>query len=523
MKIALVNFDIDKYLSELGIKLSREFDVKFFCGHQKPKKGSGLDNSEFIDSTCLYHLEDIEKSFIGYDLEKISSLENIDYEYYSNAYLMFSRIYDRISPVPKSNTYTQNFYWKLIKTFESILEKKRLDAIIFDCTPHQPWDFAFYTVAKKLKIKTLILYRTEIVQKNLILESYNFENYNFNFDYGVKPDLEFEKIFKNNLSFLSGLNKIHRSQDITDGLEIRQYQNSNFFMILIKKYPILKFVDFLVGLFKLIEIRYIFQAFYQKLPLQEVGATERSVPNSTIAGMKSVSRFQYFFIKLNTIKKNLLIKKINSNFNNNIDIKKIEYIFYGLPYHPERTSTPEAGNVQNPFHAIKMLSEVLPENFKIIVKEHPRQLYKDVRGINYREKNFYNEISKIKKVMFVNASHNYEELIENSKMTATTNGSAIGDGLKKGKPSICFGNTWLSGCKSVKFVKSVAECKQAFQELIKQNKEKVQTNFREYIYENRNYFVSAAICQRDRERFKVDSREKNLDDLFLCIKKRIQN
>ena len=128
-----------------------------------------------------------------------------------------------------------------------------------------------------------------------------------------------------------------------------------------------------------------------------------------------------------------------------------------LSFNPERTSTPEAGNMQNPFHAIKILSEVLPEHFKIIVKEHPRQLYKDVRSINYREKNFYNEILKIKKVMFVNASHNYEELIENSKMTATTNGSATGGGLIKGKPSICFGNTWLSGCKSVKFVKSVAD------------------------------------------------------------------
>ena len=212
----------------------------------------------------MYHLEDIEKAFTGYDLEKISSLENIDYEYYSNAYLIFSRIYDRISPIPKSNTYTQNFYWKLIKTFESILGNKGLDTIIFNSTPHQPWDFAFYTVAKKIKIKTLILYRTDMINKNLILESYNFENYNFNFDYGTKPDLEFEKILKNNSSFLSGFNKIDRSQDIVDGLQIRQYRNSNSFMILIKKYPSLKFVDFLVGLFKLLEIRYIFQAFYQK-------------------------------------------------------------------------------------------------------------------------------------------------------------------------------------------------------------------------------------------------------------------
>ena len=59
--------------------------------------------------------------------------------------------------------------------------------------------------------------------------------------------------------------------------------------------------------------------------------------------------------------------------------------------------------------------------------------------------------------------------------------------------------------------------------LIKQNKEKVQTNFREYIYENRNYFVSAAICDSDIERFEPVNKEKNLDDLFLCIKKRIQD
>ena len=122
---------------------------------------------------------------------------------------------------------------------------------------------------------------------------------------------------------------------------------------------------------------------------------------------------------------------------------------------PEATTRPLGGKYANQLIAIKMLSSVLPENWKIYVKEHPNQKM-IFRGID-----FYKELSEIKHVNILKTNISTFELINGCEAVSTITGVAGWESVVLGKNCLLFGNTLFDKCPGVLKINTFEDCKKS--------------------------------------------------------------
>lgn len=135
------------------------------------------------------------------------------------------------------------------------------------------------------------------------------------------------------------------------------------------------------------------------------------------------------------------IEKIKSYIeykNLSMEIHGIRYVSFFLHYQPERTSIPEGYGFGVQLAAILALQQSLPKDTYLIVKEHP-STYTYNFSTKYRNRNFYQLISSIDRVIMSSISVDPYSIIDNSIATASITGTVIGEAFVRGKPCIAFG------------------------------------------------------------------------------------
>ena len=140
------------------------------------------------------------------------------------------------------------------------------------------------------------------------------------------------------------------------------------------------------------------------------------------------------------------------------------FIYFSMHYQPERTSQPEALMFDDHLVAIDLVARALPVGWRILVKEHPRQLglYPAVlRRRHARQPLDYSQIAELPNVALVPIEVPASELIAACRLTATLTGTAGWEGLVAGKPALIFGPAWYSRCHSVQIVRSVEDAVRA--------------------------------------------------------------
>jgi capsule polysaccharide export protein KpsC/LpsZ len=114
---------------------------------------------------------------------------------------------------------------------------------------------------------------------------------------------------------------------------------------------------------------------------------------------------------------------------------------------------------------IDMLSKLVPEGWKIYVKEHPSQ-FKDYQAAERAKPiQFYNMITSMPKVEFVPLTYTSFELIDNAQASATVSGTVGWESVVRGKPTLLFGHSWYQDCKGVFVTHTVEDCKNAIQKI----------------------------------------------------------
>lgn len=122
--------------------------------------------------------------------------------------------------------------------------------------------------------------------------------------------------------------------------------------------------------------------------------------------------------------KKALIKPIN------LDEK---FIYFALHLQPEKTTSSWGGKYVDQVLAIEHLSEIIPNDVKIYVKENPKQ------GYFMRGKYFYERIKRIKNVVLVPPDTSTYDLIENSLFVSTITGTVGWEAISGGKNVLVFG------------------------------------------------------------------------------------
>ena len=141
---------------------------------------------------------------------------------------------------------------------------------------------------------------------------------------------------------------------------------------------------------------------------------------------------------------NKIIIKYFINFSENIDIKNEKFIIFPLHVSPEGSTFTISPLFLNETFIIELISNCLPVDFKLVLKEHPGM-------IGQRALSFYKKIQKLPNVIFLHPFSKYKinELIENSSAVVTISGTSGMEALMLNRPAIVFAKTFysfLDGC-----------------------------------------------------------------------------
>ena len=397
-KIFLINFS-DSFLIEVAKILNNTNKIYLYASTKNEKKFD----------TFYKHLNPNDLNFDSLkDDENLLNNKIIDeYQEIEKFFFLFC---DRVLTTTLSFRKKKEYYLNLLNFWIEFFKKnKDLKLIIYESHPHMPQDIFPYYISKKMGIDCYILKSTSI--ENSILFDRNLTSepnyYEFN-------DIYSSENFKENFNQPTSKEMFSKKINNTKHLDIM----NNFFyylfsrMRLIRNFKILykrNKANYHNGSF----LRYLFLIFYREVE-------------------KTYFRF---FLKRQPFP----------------DLKR-NYFYFSLHYQPERSTDPQAANYTFQLLVLKILDRVIPKDYIVYVKEHPRQYadnFPDVRKIHFRDKKFYQDIKKLKNIELINFNSNTFELLKNSKLNISCTGSNVWEGLTKyHTPGIHFGSTWLNLCKS---------------------------------------------------------------------------
>ena len=113
-----------------------------------------------------------------------------------------------------------------------------------------------------------------------------------------------------------------------------------------------------------------------------------------------------------------------------------KFVYFPLHLQPELTTQSLGGIFVDQILAIECLRALLPDEWKIVVKENPKQTAYS------RGRLFFHRLSKIPGVVYVGKTLNTFDLLEKSEFCATITGTAGFEALTFGKKVLVFGQAF---------------------------------------------------------------------------------
>ena len=167
--------------------------------------------------------------------------------------------------------------------------------------------------------------------------------------------------------------------------------------------------------------------------------------------------------KMGRFKRKRLLDQYN-RLAQNVDLR-IPYVFVALQCEPERQTCPAGDVFGNQYLMVDMLSKLVPENWKIYVKEHVSQFKVYQAAERSKPIEFYSLIASMPKVELVPLTYTSFELIDSAKASATVSGTVGWESVVRGKPTLLFGYSWYRDCEGVFVTHTVEDCKEAIEKI----------------------------------------------------------
>ncbi len=440
-KILLFNFT-DKFLLKISRELSKKFDV-FLSGNIE----------ENLDYSKSYNTYISDKKFRFSNISKLNKSNVILTNEYLSKFIelenTFYRLIDRVAITPLTTIQKRNFYLEILKYWKFFFEKNKIEKVIYESHPHTYFEIVPFFLAKHLQINTYIMKLTSI-------PNYTVLDTNLHQSGGY---INLEDRFDENYNYIKNI----LSSGLTYGKDKRAKNLNEIKHVDPLNRPLKYFSSRIFSIFKL-------YAIIKK--------------KNNLAYNLNFFEFVIELIKRD-YQKTVLRRYIKKN-SKNPDLEK-KFIYFALHYQPERSTDPQSGYYSDQLIALSILNNVIPEDYIIYVKEHPRQLndnFPDIRKKHFRNIKFYQEILKLSKVRLVDLHFPSEKLIEKTKLNCSCTGTNIWEGLYKyKKPGLSFGHSWLSSCLSTPSVleKNENEIKEIIVSLLNKTVDEINNNYEDFL------------------------------------------
>lgn len=325
-------------------------------------------------------------------------------------------------------------YVRHVMFWNDILDRYDIGLCFFAITPHTPWEYVIYSLAKVKGIPTLIEEGCNIHGLSRIGTS--VENLGAN------------------------TNAVIRDKEVYD------YSDCSFSPEVSKFYNNIKDS----GLVVKTSVRDDKSRFVKKWVRDLFIKPSRLRPGDFVTAMKYVYRKkpdkakQHISRKINNTKR--LRQKINSgkgvryydSFAAEPDYDE-KYVYYAFHYEPEGNTLPAGGVFNDQFLAVKMLADALDGyGIKLYVKENWLQLS--------RRKYYYDRLKATPNIRLINTEADMAELIRHAVAVSSITGTCLYEAIIHHVPAMGFTVRDMEYAPGFYFVKDTEDIKQAIDDII---------------------------------------------------------
>ena len=357
----------------------------------------------------------------------------------------------------------ERLYLLFLDYWLNLVAQLKPSFIIFSTTPHSIAEYVLYSVAKKQGIPVIMFMQLVAIERVIYYYDYKQISESYLTDYQKLRSINQEVSLPDDLQeYLNRYNGDSYRDAMPAYLRDRldQSQSSKKVMplkILLQK--ILKFQTYFNGFQRLRQK--LFNVLtklshpvkgphnYLKMPYEPMERHEGLTPQQWHAYKAQAAKYKAELLN----NYNLHCGEFNSE-------KK--YIYMPLHFQPERTTCPEGARYSNQLMMLRVLSQSIPDDWVIYVKENPSQLLTRVaHGERGRYAYYYDDLANINKVTIVSLTTDTFQLIDNSQAVATLTGTSGWEAILRGKRALCFGYTWYTECAGAIKVTDLHSCRQA--------------------------------------------------------------
>lgn len=278
-----------------------------------------------------------------------------------------------------------------IDYFYTLVTKNSIELIIFESIPHEGADYVLYKIGNILNIRIITFNQALFKERFFCLNS--IEDYGSFNDFsgdGTWAPADIEKKYEKNIFYMYGMH--------------------------LNRKPRLPF---------------IFKKIY---------------------ALRNFLLFLLYFLSCRLTKANEYLHRylLELNFLTNLSqsnaklrsCERSKYVYFALHLQPEMTTSVIGSIYNDQILAIKKISEIIPSDWIIVVKENPKQDY------FMRSNIFFERLALISKVRYVKNVSTYD-LMSECEFVATVSGTVGWEAISGGKKVLVFGSTWYQNAPGV--------------------------------------------------------------------------
>ncbi len=346
----------------------------------------------------------------------------------------------------------------------NLLDKLEPDFIIFSTTPHSVAEFVLYSIAKHRNIPVIMFMQLVTIER--VIYYYDYKNISevYQSDYeklcsqdsgnsGLADDLAlyFERYQDNYRDAMPAYLRERLDQHVGKKSTTKTSHDLVTKILTPRKY--LNVAKRFLHAVKSVNKELKAPINYLKMPGMALEANGGLNAEQWHAYKQGAAEY-----------KKALQEKYNelcSDFNH-----EDKYIYSPLHFQPERTTCPEGGRYSNQLMMLRVISQSIPDDWVIYVKENPSQLLPNTaHGERGRYPYYFDDVVNIDKVRLVSLDVDPFSLIDNSQAVSTLTGTSGWEAILRGKTALCFGYTWYQDFDGVIRIKGLDDCQKAIASL----------------------------------------------------------
>lgn len=183
-------------------------------------------------------------------------------------------------------------------------------------------------------------------------------------------------------------------------------------------------------------------------------------------------------------------------------LKGSAYFYFPLHYQPECSSMPLAGEYHQQALICSLLSKFLPEDYTLVLKEHPRK-----SRAQWRDEEFYARLANLENVRWISTDVSSREILKGAAAAVTATGTIAWEAILLRKPVLLFGSRIFEGAPGAFPIEDEDELRLAIHKVTKAVGSQDEHEYEKYLENLSGFLMPGVLSPKDLGRSECDDEE----------------